>query len=76
MKKRLISLLLTVAMTSAMVTGCGSKEGGAADKDTASASQTETGNRDASAEDETEKTDGAQKVTFTCWYDEDNMESM
>ena len=35
MKKRLISLLLTVAMTSAMVTGCGSKEGGAADKDTA-----------------------------------------
>lgn len=76
MKKRLISLLLTVAMTSAMVTGCGSKEGGAADKDTASASQTETGNRDASAEDETEKTDGAQKVTFTCWYDEDNMESI
>ena len=74
MKERLISLLLTVAMTSAMITGCGSKEGGTADKDTASASQTETGNREASAEGETEKTDGAQKVTFTCWYDEDNME--
>lgn len=83
MKKRVISLLVTVAMASTLITGCVSAGGEASDKNTESTTQTdavenktqtETTDKGSSADSEAEKTGEVQKVTFTCWYDEDNME--
>lgn len=67
MKKRMVSAMLCAAMVASMLAGCGNKntaaDNTAADKDNATATQTE-----AKEEEKTETADGEQvTISYACW---------
>lgn len=57
MKKKIVKLMLSAVMITSLLVGCGN---------------TETSSEESSAQT-SEKNSDAQKITLTCWYDEDDM---
>ena len=73
MKKKIVSLLTAAIVTASLIVGCGNTAQDSTGGETASASETDAAGETAPAESESEGWGDAQKVTFACWYDEDDM---
>lgn len=73
MKKKIISLFTATIVTASLIMGCGQTAQEQTGEETAAVPETEEAETPSSEESGEEVSDDAQKVTFTCWYDEDDM---